>query len=99
MRGKPKASTVGSNSAGGGLEVQELTYERITKKPKRADTPIDIKTPIGALHEALRVSSDRWADASKPVQIQLVCTDTGQFRRTSDGVLTHKHTNRRHIGR
>ncbi len=75
----PKPPTVGSNPAGGGPEVQESTYERITKKPKRAETPIDIKTPRGALHEALRVSSDRWADASKPVQIQQVCTDAVQI--------------------
>jgi hypothetical protein len=37
------------------------------KKPKMADTPIDVNTPIGADQEALRVSSERWADASKPV--------------------------------
>lgn len=28
---------------------------------------MDVRTPIGALHDAFRVSSDRWALASKPV--------------------------------
>lgn len=37
----------------------------IRKKPKTADIPMDISTPIGALHEALCVSSDKWAEASK----------------------------------
>lgn len=34
------------------------------KKPKKAETPIDISTPSGALHEAFFVSSDKWAEAS-----------------------------------
>ena len=47
----------------------ENRRERIRKNPNSDDTPIDIKTPSGALQEALRVSSDRWAEASKPVMV------------------------------
>ncbi len=39
------------------------------KKPKMAETPTDISTPRGAFHAALWVSSDRWAEASKPVMV------------------------------
>lgn len=34
------------------------------KKPKTAETPMDINTPSGALHAAFFVSSDKWAEAS-----------------------------------
>lgn len=37
------------------------------KKPKIAEHPMDIRTPTGADQEALCVSSDKCADASKPV--------------------------------
>lgn len=37
------------------------------KNPKMADTPTDVNTPSGAFHAALFVSSERWAEASKPV--------------------------------
>ena len=40
-----------------------------TKKPKMAEKPTEVRTPRGALQEALRVSSDRWAEASKPVMV------------------------------
>jgi hypothetical protein len=42
---------------------------RMTKNPKRAEKPTELITPIGADQEALRVSSDRWADASNPVSV------------------------------
>jgi hypothetical protein len=42
---------------------------KITKKPNREENPTDEITPIGADHEALRVSSDRWAEASNPVRV------------------------------
>jgi hypothetical protein len=32
---------------------------RMTKRPKRAENPTELMTPIGALQEALRVSSER----------------------------------------
>lgn len=40
-----------------------------TKKPKKAENPTELMTPIGALHDAFRVSSDRCAEASKPVMV------------------------------
>lgn len=40
-----------------------------TKKPKREENPTEETTPIGADQDAFRVSSDRWADASKPVSV------------------------------
>lgn len=42
----------------------EKRREMMRKKPKTAETPIDIKTPSGALQDAFMVSSDRWAEAS-----------------------------------
>ena len=42
---------------------------KITKKPNREENPTDEMTPIGADHEALRVSSDRCAEASNPVRV------------------------------
>lgn len=39
------------------------------KKPKTADTPTDMSTPSGAFQAALFVSSDKWAEASKPVMV------------------------------
>jgi len=42
---------------------------RMTKKPKNAEKPTELMTPIGALHDAFRVSSDRCAEASKPVMV------------------------------
>ena len=39
------------------------------KKPKRDETPMDIRTPRGAFQEAFCVSSERWAEASKPVMV------------------------------
>ena len=44
----------------------ENSKETRRKNPKMDDTPTDINTPIGAFQEALLVSSERWADASKP---------------------------------
>jgi len=45
----------------------EKSNEMRRKNPKTADTPIDVSTPMGALHAALCVSSDMCAEASKPV--------------------------------
>ena len=45
-----------------------------TKKPKRAEHPTDIRTPIGAFHEALFVSSDKCADASSTLQLAIPST-------------------------
>lgn len=39
------------------------------KKPKIAEQLIDIMIPSGALQDAFRVSSDRCAEASKPVMV------------------------------
>lgn len=47
----------------------EKRKDRITKKPKRAEKPTEVITPIGALQDAFRVSSDRCAEASKPVRV------------------------------
>ena len=47
----------------------EKRKERITKKPKREEKPTEEMTPIGADQEALRVSSERCAEASKPVSV------------------------------
>lgn len=41
----------------------------MTKNPKRDEKPTEEITPIGADQEALRVSSERWAEASKPVSV------------------------------
>jgi len=41
----------------------------MTKNPKRALKPTEDITPMGADQDALRVSSERWADASKPVSV------------------------------
>jgi hypothetical protein len=41
----------------------------MTNKPKRALKPTELITPMGALQEALCVSSERWAEASKPVSV------------------------------
>ncbi len=38
-------------------------------KSKMAETPTDMRTPTGAFHAALLVSSDKWAEASKPVTV------------------------------
>jgi len=40
-----------------------------TKKPKRAEKPTEEITPRGADHDAFRVSSERCAEASKPVSV------------------------------
>lgn len=40
-----------------------------TKKPKREEKPTDETTPMGADQEAFLVSSERWAEASKPVSV------------------------------
>lgn len=45
----------------------ENRRHRIRKKPNTAEQMIDVRTPIGALQDAFRVSSDRCAEASKPV--------------------------------
>lgn len=45
----------------------EKRSETRRKKPKTAEMPTDIKTPSGAFQAALFVSSERWAEASKPV--------------------------------
>ena len=42
---------------------------RRTKRPKRAEKPTEEMTPIGADQEAFLVSSERWAEASKPVKV------------------------------
>jgi len=42
---------------------------RTTKKPKMEENPTELMTPIGALQDAFRVSSERWAEASKPVSV------------------------------
>jgi hypothetical protein len=42
---------------------------RSTKKPNSALKPTELTTPMGALQEAFRVSSERCADASKPVSV------------------------------
>jgi len=42
---------------------------RMTKNPKRALKPTEDMTPMGADQDALRVSSERWAEASKPVSV------------------------------
>jgi hypothetical protein len=42
---------------------------KMTKKPNREENPTDDMTPIGADHEAFRVSSDRCAEASNPVSV------------------------------
>ena len=47
----------------------EKSNARIRKKPKSEETPMEVITPIGALHDALRVSSERCAEASKPVSV------------------------------
>ena len=39
------------------------------KKPKRAETPTEMRTPSGAFQAALLVSSLRCAEASKPVMV------------------------------
>jgi hypothetical protein len=65
------------------------------KNPKIAETPIDIKTPRGALHEAFLVSSDRWAEAS-----YLRCVSGIEIRGNpcgeviylpGNGILAHQH--------
>ena len=43
--------------------------ETSRKKPKTADTPTLMRTPSGAFQAALFVSSDKWAEASKPVMV------------------------------
>ncbi len=47
----------------------EKSRERRTKNPKSAEKPTEETTPMGADQEALRVSSLRWAEASKPVRV------------------------------
>lgn len=47
----------------------ENRRDRSTKKPNRAEKPTEVMTPMGALQDALRVSSERCADASKPVKV------------------------------
>ena len=42
----------------------EKRRDKSRKKPKIAEHPTDIRTPIGAFHEALFVSSDKCAEAS-----------------------------------
>lgn len=37
------------------------------KNPKIEEQTIEVRTPIGADHDAFRVSSERWAEASYPV--------------------------------
>jgi hypothetical protein len=37
----------------------EKRNAKITKKPKIAENPTELMTPMGALHDALRVSSER----------------------------------------
>jgi hypothetical protein len=43
--------------------------DRMTNQPKMALKPTLETTPMGADQDALRVSSDRWAEASKPVSV------------------------------
>ena len=45
----------------------EKSREMRRKKPKIAEHPTDIRTPIGAFQEALVFSSERCAEASNPV--------------------------------
>jgi len=47
----------------------ENRNERMTKNPKMELNPTEVMTPIGADQDAFRVSSERWADASKPVRV------------------------------
>lgn len=46
----------------------EKSNETIRKNPKIDEIPTDIRTPSGAFQDALLVSSDKCADASKPVR-------------------------------
>ena len=46
----------------------EKSKETSRKNPKIDETPTDIRTPSGAFQDALLVSSDKCADASKPVK-------------------------------
>jgi hypothetical protein len=46
----------------------EKRRQSIRKNPKMALTPIDMSTPMGALHEALWVSSLKCALASNPAR-------------------------------
>jgi hypothetical protein len=41
----------------------------MTKNPNKAEKPTELMTPIGADQDAFLVSSDRCADASKPVNV------------------------------
>ena len=52
-----------------GKSWMEKRRDSIRKKPNTPDTPTDISTPRGAFHEALFVSSDKWAEASYPVTV------------------------------
>lgn len=49
----------------------EKRKERSTRRPKMALNPTEETTPMGADQEALRVSSERWAEASKPVSLDI----------------------------
>ena len=51
----------------------------MSKNPKIEETPTDVRTPIGALHDARRVSSERCAEASKPVIYLCQLTNAGQL--------------------
>ena len=47
----------------------EKRSETMRKNPKTKETLILIMTPMGALQAAFLVSSERWAEASKPVMV------------------------------
>lgn len=48
------------------IERGEVSRERRGRTPKTADIATEVSTPMGADRDALVVSSERWADASKP---------------------------------
>jgi hypothetical protein len=71
----------------------------ITNKPKRALNPTELITPMGALQEALCVSSERWADASKPVSVYWATSKDELGALVSGGLCQHGNCKRCHTCR